>query len=150
MPLLQLGYLPWVSLFLAFSFGGYGLLRKKLPVDAFTGLLAETALLLPLALLYWCWFMPLPWAVQEAGQSTGWLLLAAGVVTTAPLLCFNAAAQRLQLSTLGFFQYIGPSMMFLLAVFVYGEPLDSHKLVMFLFIWAALVMFVVDALWHRR
>lgn len=74
------------------------------------------------------------------------LLIAAGVVTTAPLLCFTAAAQRIRYSTLGFFQYIGPSMMFILAVWVYGEPLATDKLVTFGIIWLALAIYSLDTL----
>lgn len=74
------------------------------------------------------------------------LLIAAGVVTTAPLLCFTAAATRLKLSTLGFFQYIGPSLMFILAVTLYGEALALDKMITFAFIWSALVLFSLDGL----
>ena len=74
------------------------------------------------------------------------LLIAAGAVTTAPLLCFTAAATRLKLSTLGFFQYIGPSLMFILAVTLYGEALAMDKLLTFACIWSALVLFSLDGL----
>jgi len=73
-------------------------------------------------------------------------LICAGIVTTAPLLCFTAAAKRIMFSTLGFFQYIGPSLMFVLAAAVYGEPLDNSKLVMFAFVWLALGLFSYDSL----
>ena len=74
------------------------------------------------------------------------LLLAAGVVTTAPLLCFTAAARRIMYSTLGFFQYIGPTLMFVLAVSLYEEPLEESRLVTFGFVWLALAVFSVDSL----
>ena len=70
----------------------------------------------------------------------------AGLVTTAPLLCFTAAAKRLNLSTLGFFQYLGPSIMFLLATFYYQEQIKSAELVTFIFIWAALALYSFDSL----
>jgi chloramphenicol-sensitive protein RarD len=78
------------------------------------------------------------------------LLVAAGIVTTVPLLFFTAAATRLRLSTLGFFQYLGPTLMFLLAVTFYGETVGRDKLVTFGFIWAALVLFTLDALYQQR
>ena len=76
--------------------------------------------------------------------------MAAGVVTTIPLLCFTGAATRLRLSTLGFFQYIGPTLMFLLAVPFYGEVPGKDKMVTFGFIWVALAVFIVDALYTQR
>ena len=77
-------------------------------------------------------------------------LIAAGIVTTVPLLCFTAAATRLRLSTLGFFQYIGPTLMFLLAVTFYGEKPGADKMVTFAFIWVALAIFVMDAIYTQR
>lgn len=74
------------------------------------------------------------------------LLVSAGIVATVPLLFFTAAAVRMRLSTLGFFQYLGPTLMFIIAVTLYGEPLGSDKMVAFGFIWAALALFIIDAL----
>ncbi|RCU45517.1 MULTISPECIES: EamA family transporter RarD [Corallincola] len=145
-PLLQLGTLPWVALTLASSFCLYGLIRKQIPVDALTGLLLETALLLPLALVYWA---NLDSASSDLSANTTYLntlLISAGVVTTLPLLCFAAAAKRMPLSTLGFFQYIGPSCMFLLAIGLYGEVLQLERLITFGFIWAGLALFTYDSL----
>ena len=86
----------------------------------------------------------------ENPWSLNLLLMAAGVVTTIPLLCFTGAATRLRLSTLGFFQYIGPTLMFLLAVTFYGEVPGKDKMVTFGFIWVALAVFIVDALYAQR
>lgn len=116
------GSLPIIALGLAFSFAFYGLVRKKIAVDAQTGMLFETLWLLPVAALYLFGIADSP--TSHMGQnpwSLNLLLMAAGVVTTIPLLCFTGAATRLRLSTLGFFQYIGPTLMFLLAVLFYGE-----------------------------
>lgn len=145
------GSVPWIALTLAGSFATYGALRKKLPFDSMTGLWLEVMLLLPVMLIYFTWF---------TGSATsnlllnGWqlnaLLVMAGVITTVPLLCFTAAAQRLRYSTLGFFQYIGPSLMFLLAVFIYGEPFLADKAVTFIIIWAALALYSYDALKTHR
>ena len=78
------------------------------------------------------------------------LIFAAGIVTTAPLLCFTAAARRIMYSTLGFFQYIGPTLMFILAVYLYGEPLEEARLITFAFVWLALAVFSADSIFHFR
>lgn len=149
--LVQLGSLPWIALVLASSFALYGLLRKKLPADAVGGLFVESLLLMPLALWYWWQFADSPYADLTANAlSLNLWLLAAGVVTTVPLLCFIAAARRLQLSTMGFFQYIGPSMTFAFGVFLYHEPFDQSRLFTFGFIWLALAVYSVDAWRHLQ
>ena len=145
------GSLPIIALGLAFSFAFYGLLRKKIAVDAQTGMLFETLWLLPVAAIYLFGIADSP--TSHMGQnswSLNLLLMAAGVVTTIPLLCFTGAATRLRLSTLGFFQYIGPTLMFLLAVTFYGEVPGTDKMVTFAFIWVALAIFVMDAIYTQR
>ncbi|MRS17406.1 EamA family transporter RarD [Enterobacteriaceae bacterium RIT691] len=145
------GSLPIIALGLAFSFAFYGLARKKIAVDAQTGMLVETLWLLPVAAIYL--FGIADSATSHMGQnpwSLNLLLMAAGVVTTIPLLCFTGAATRLRLSTLGFFQYIGPTLMFVLAVMFYGETPGADKMVTFAFIWAALAIFVMDAIYTLR
>nr|WP_318384897.1 EamA family transporter RarD [uncultured Enterobacter sp.] len=145
------GSLPIIALALAFSFALYGLIRKKIAVDAQTGMLIETLWLLPVAAVWL--FGIADSATSHLGQnawSLNLLLMAAGVVTTIPLLCFTGAATRLRLSTLGFFQYIGPTLMFLLAVTFYGEVPGADKMVTFAFIWIALAVFVMDALYTQR
>jgi chloramphenicol-sensitive protein RarD len=149
--LVALGSLPVVSLALAGSFGIYGLLRKKLHIDSFVALLIESSMMLPLAIMYWLLFIDSSTAnMLENNLDLNMLLIAAGVVTTAPLLCFTAAAKRLTLSTLGFFQYIGPSIMFVLATFYYQETLEPAKLFTFAAIWLALVIYSVDSLKSRK
>ncbi|EMH1202951.1 EamA family transporter RarD [Serratia marcescens] len=147
----QFGSLPIIGLGLAFSFAFYGLLRKKIAIDAQTGMLIETLWLLPVAAAYLFLFADSPTSHLSANPwSLNLLLVAAGIVTTVPLLCFTAAATRLRLSTLGFFQYLGPTLMFLLAVTFYGETVGQDKLVTFGFIWAALILFTLDALYTQR
>ncbi|MBH2617424.1 MULTISPECIES: EamA family transporter RarD [Serratia] len=147
----QFGSLPVIGLGLAFSFAFYGLLRKKIAIDAQTGMLIETLWLLPVAAAYLFLFADSPTSHLSANPwSLNLLLVAAGIVTTVPLLCFTAAATRLRLSTLGFFQYLGPTLMFLLAVTFYGETVGQDKLVTFGFIWAALILFTLDALYTQR
>lgn len=145
-----LGYLPWVALVLAISFSLYGLLRKKVAVDSLPGLFIETMMMLPLAVVYWVMLAGASSNMFTNGFDINVLLILAGVVTTAPLLCFTAAARRIQYSTLGFFQYIGPSIMFVLAVFFYNEPLDPARLLTFGFVWTALVIFCWDSLRHYQ
>jgi len=149
--IITFGAVPWVALALASSFAIYGAIRKRLPVDSISGLWLETALLAPIMLGYLMFF-----ANSSASDLTAnsWhlnlLLVAAGLVTTVPLLCFTAAAQRIRYSTLGFFQYIAPSMMFLLAVLAYGEPLEESKLITFIIIWGALALYTVDSVLQRQ
>jgi chloramphenicol-sensitive protein RarD len=149
--LVALGSLPVVSLALAGTFGIYGLLRKKMHIDSFVGLLIESGMMLPLGIIYWLFFIDSSTAnMLENSINLNMLLIAAGIVTTAPLLCFTAAAKRLTLSTLGFFQYIGPSIMFVLATFYYQEALEPAKLFTFTAIWLALIIYSVDSLRSRK
>ncbi len=141
-----IGSLPLISLALAGTFGIYGLLRKKLHVDSFIGLLVESILMLPIALIYWQLYVSSNTSnMFNNTLSLNSTLILAGVVTTAPLLCFTAAAKRLTLSTVGFFQYIGPSIMFILATVIYQEVLVIEKLITFAFIWAALFIYSFDS-----
>lgn len=145
------GSIPIVAIALAATFGFYGLLRKKIMVDAQTGLFIETLVLFPAAAIYLLWFAESP--TSHMLNNSLWLdflLFSAGIVTTIPLLCFAGAAKRLRLSTLGFFQYIGPSIMFILATVMYGEPFSMDKAITFAFIWSALIVFSLDGLKNNR
>ncbi|MEZ9073877.1 EamA family transporter RarD [Vibrio splendidus] len=149
--LIAFGSVPIVAIALAFSFGFYGLLRKKVSLEAQTGLFIETLVMLPLAATYLLFIADSPTSDFSMNpMQLNLLLVAAGVITTIPLLCFTGAATRLKLSTLGFFQYIGPSLMFLLAVLIYGEAFTSDKAITFAFIWGALVIFSFDGLRNNR
>ncbi len=149
--LVVFGSVPIVAFSLAITFGLYGLLRKKVGVNAQTGLFIETLVLVPAAAIYLLWIAD---SATSSMLANDWhlnlLLISAGIVTTLPLLCFTGAATKLKLSTLGFFQYIGPSLMFLLAVLVYGEAFSADKAITFAFIWSALVIFSVDGLTQGR
>jgi chloramphenicol-sensitive protein RarD len=140
------GQLPWIALVLATSFSIYGLLRKKVTVDSMPGLLIESCIMLPFALLYWLVMDTTSGNMLVNSFDLNVTLLLAGVVTTAPLLCFTAAARRIRYTTLGFFQYIGPSLMFLLAVMHYQEPLDTTRVVTFVCVWSGLLIYVYDSL----
>nr|WP_242523688.1 EamA family transporter RarD [Microbulbifer salipaludis] len=146
----QFGSLPLVALGVALTFGFYGLVRKKTPVDSLTGLTVETLFLLPLAVGFLFWTTsPTSNLLNNSWELNG-LLLLAGPITLTPLLLFNIAARRLNLSTLGFLQYLGPTIMFFLAVLLYNEPFDQAKLATFIFVWTALGFYSVDALMQRR
>jgi chloramphenicol-sensitive protein RarD len=137
---------PWIALILAFSFGTYGLVKKRANVDGTQSLAIETAFLTPVALGYLLW-------LGAAGEGTftsegaGHIaLLAGGGVTTAvPLMLFGVAAIRIPLATVGLLQYIAPVMQFLIGVLVYDEPMPAERLVGFALVWAALTVFAVDA-----
>jgi chloramphenicol-sensitive protein RarD len=142
----QFGSLPIIGLGLALSFALYGLVRKKIQVDAQSGMLIETLWLFPLAAIYLFGFADSATSHLSANaMSLNLKLVAAGIITTIPLMLFAAACARLRLSTVGFFQYLGPTLMFLLAVLFYGERLTPDKMVTFGFIWLALAVFIIDA-----
>lgn len=149
--LLLFGQLPWVALVLAFSFATYGVLRKKIKIDAVGGLFIETLWLAPIALFYLL-YLSNSGTLQflTEGVATSWLLVAAGIVTSVPLLAFAAGASRISLSLIGIIQYLGPSIAFLIAVFHYGEPMDLQRLVTFLCIWAGLLVFTVEGLAFQK
>jgi len=134
----------WLSLTLCFSFATYGLLRKIVSVDSLAGLTVETILLFPVALLWLLLGGSEGRPFLGAGGSETGLLISAGIVSTVPLLCFTAAARRLAYSTVGMLQFIAPTLQFLLAVAVYGEPFTSAHAVAFGCIWTALFLYVTS------
>jgi chloramphenicol-sensitive protein RarD len=149
---IQYGQFPWIAICLATSFGLYGLIRKVAPVSPLVGLAVETLLISLPAIGY---------LVYLDSQGTGsifrvslrldLLLVGCAPLTAVPLLFFTAGAKRLYLSTLGLMQYIGPSGMFLLAVFYYGEPFSNAQVWTFVMIWTALVIYSTDSvIYYRR
>jgi chloramphenicol-sensitive protein RarD len=134
----------WISLTLATSFALYGFLRKIVPVDALEGLSVESIFLTPLALAWLLWLQGHGESSFLQSRVTDALLILGGAVTAIPLLMFTAAAKRLPYSTLGFLQYIAPSLQFLLAVLVFGEPLTAAHVAAFGAIWAALAVFLFE------
>lgn len=145
------GQLPWIALVLAFSFGFYGLLRKKAKLASLPALGFETAVITPIALGYIIF-------LEAQGQgslfSVDWqttaLLLLAGVITAVPLLLFGAGANRINLSTIGILQYIAPTLQFLIGVYLYNEPFTQSRLIGFCIIWLALAIYATDSLLNRR
>ncbi|MEE9497347.1 MAG: EamA family transporter RarD, partial [Desulfobacterales bacterium] len=139
---IQYGKLPWISLYLAFSFGFYGLIRKVAPVGALIGLTVETLLLLLPALGYLIYFDTIGVGTFfRVNIKTDVLLLCAALITAPPLLFFTTGARRLHLSTVGILQYIAPSCTFLLAIFIYQEPFKMAQLWTFVLIWSALIIY---------
>jgi len=138
----RVGMVPVLSLTLALTFASYGLLRKTISVDGYSGLFFETLLMLPLFLGYLLW---LGWQGSGAfGTGSpardGWLLFG-GPITAIPLALFGVAVQRVRLATIGLMQYVTPTSQFLLAVLVYGEDFSSNHLAAFSLIWTGLVIY---------
>lgn len=147
---IRLGTFPWVALLLALSFGVYGLLRKRAPVDALAGLLAETTFLAPLAVAFL-----LARAASGAGAfgrapGPSILLALAGPITALPLVWFAVGVQRLRLSTMGLVQYVAPTLQFLLGVVLYREPFTRAHAVAFGLIWSSLVLYTWETLARAR
>jgi len=148
---LVLGRLPAVALVLALSFGAYGLVRKKVAVDAVVGLLVETLILLPFALLFFSYLVSKQKNIF--GSTTielDVLIVGLGLLTTMPLLFFGAAALRLTLTALGFFQYLAPTIVLVLAVTWYGEPFTTDRAVTFGLILTAVLLFSLEMMSHQR
>jgi chloramphenicol-sensitive protein RarD len=142
-----LGHPPYVSLVLALTFTGYGLIRKQVAAEAQTGLFVECLVLAPLALAYILWLGQTGAGHFLTRPSPTILLLLAGPVTVVPLMLFSWAARRLPLSTIGFLQFIGPTMGFVIGV-ANGERLTLLRMVSFGFIWAGVVVFALGA-WRK-
>lgn len=146
---LQTTGLPWPSLVVALSFGFYGLIRKTTKLESIEGLFLETSLVGPLAFGFL-----IVLGIQGQGLFTldaptrMLLLMAAGVITSLPLIWFACGARRLSYIAVGFFQYLAPTGHFLLAVFAFGEPFTVHHAVTFACIWTALAIFSVDRWRH--
>lgn len=145
----QNGAPPWISLALALTFGGYGLMRKTAQLGALEGLALETLLLFPVAVLYLA-------AIGWSGASTfaaaplpmQLLLAAAGPVTAVPLLLFAAAARRIPLSMLGLIQYVTPTLQLLVGVLIYREPFGQVQLIGYGAIWLALALYSLEGAWN--
>ena len=140
------GVVPWVALFLAVSFTVYAAIRKRVVIGGMPGLFVETVLLLPFALIWFGYLFSSSQMVFATGDSTIrlWLLMA-GPVTVLPLLCFALAARRLSLTTVGFMQFLAPTLQFGTGIY-YGEILTTAHLICFTFIWTAVAFFIIDAL----
>jgi chloramphenicol-sensitive protein RarD len=141
----QAGQLPWIALVLAASFGSYGLLRKVAVLGALEGLTLETLLLAPAALIALLW-----WLSQGRGSfpapdaATNLWLIGVGPLTAIPLLLFAAGARRISMTTLGLLQYLGPTIQFLLGVWIFHEPFTAKRGIGFALIWLGLLAYSAD------
>ncbi len=142
---------PWVALVLAFSFGTYGLAKKKADVGAVESLTFETAAIAPFALAFLLWLeLSGRGTLGTEGPGHALLLSTTGIVTAVPLLCFGAAATRLPLVQIGLLQYLTPFFQLGIGVLVYDEVMPPGRWVGFALVWAALLVFTVESLRHRR
>lgn len=146
------GKLPWISLILAITFGLYALLKKKAKLESMPALTIETMMVFPFALGYLLYAM-------ETGEGTPFfpssiltssLLIISGLVTAIPLFWFGKSAQVIPLSTLGFIQYLTPTLQLLLGVFIYGETFGIEYLICFIFVWGGLVCYTISILKGKR
>jgi chloramphenicol-sensitive protein RarD len=149
--ILTLGIFPWISLVLAFTFGLYGLVRKTMRVESLPGLFFETSTLSVPAVAYLGWlFLTGTSGMGSLGPGIDLMLVGAGAVTSLPLLAFAFSTRRLRLVTVGILQYIAPTCMFLLGVFVYGEPFTRAHLITFACIWAGVALYSAESMLLAR
>ncbi|RXT02306.1 EamA family transporter RarD [Ammoniphilus sp. CFH 90114] len=142
----EFGKIPWVAFSLALTFAFYGLAKKLTKVDSMISLALETTIVAPLAILYLSF---LQWngsgALGTVTMGEHFLLFGAGIVTALPLLWFAQAAKRISLTTIGFIQYLSPSIGLLLGIFLYKEPFTTAHIISFSFIWAALLLYSISS-----
>ena len=147
----EVGQFPWLGLSLAASFGIYGLLKKISPTPPLSGLMVEALILLPASIAYLAYLMSIgEWTFGHHGAGHVILVVLMGLVTAVPLVLFAVSAQSIPLSTLGLMQYITPTMQFLLGVLAFREPMSTARWIGFGIVWAALVLFTIDALRNAR
>ncbi|MCY1106313.1 EamA family transporter RarD [Shouchella clausii] len=142
------GHIPWASFGMALTFCLYGFIKRAAPLSATGGLFIETLLVVPVALCYFAFFTAYP--LTSFAPLTIALLVGAGVVTAVPLLLFSYGAKRISFSLIGFLQYVAPTLMLLLGIFVFGEPFSIVQFFAFFFIWVGLVVFTSSRLLGHR
>lgn len=145
---LETGRLPWVAVALTLSWGFYAFFKKQLPVGPNQGFMLEVMILTPPALGYLV-YMSATGGTHFHGADV-WLLMGCGVVTAVPLIVYSNGAKLLRLSTIGILQYIAPTMIFLIAVFVFGEEFGQARMIAFPMIWAALVIYSIPLIRQVR
>ena len=139
------GRLPWIALGLAGTFGIYGALKKQINLPAIPGLLMETALLLPLTLIYLTWLYQSAPAMLFSSPKFLIIAIISGPLTALPLILFGNATTRVPLTWLGVMQYLAPTLQFILGVWVFNEPLGNVRKIGFAIVWSALIIFTIDA-----
>jgi len=146
----QLGHFPWIAPSLALSFGFYGYLRKLTPVDSLDGLTVETVLLFPLTLgLIVYWYMQGTAALPSTDRLLDGLIVLGGALTAIPLALFAAGAQRVRMTTLGFMQYVSPTVTLLIATVLLGEAFTLANALTFVFVWGGIVLVSLDGRFRR-
>lgn len=150
--LVSIGQLPWISLVLAFAFALYGVVRKHCSIEGINGMTIETIWLLPFALAWISWqSLEQPSSLDfGTDQTVTLLLIGSGFLSALPLVLFTMAAQRIDLSVVGFIMYINPTMQFLIGVFVLEEAYPPQRIVTFIIIWFALLLFTVGLVKQRK
>ncbi|MGB5849205.1 MAG: EamA family transporter RarD [Ignavibacteriaceae bacterium] len=138
------GQFPWISLYLAGTWGTYGLLRKKSPLNSVEGLTLETTLLSVPAIIYLAYLTMSNTGSFTTDLPTSLLLIGSGITSGLPLLVFIIGARMINLSLIGILQYIYPTLIFIVGAYIYGEPLSEAKMIGFMFIWSALIIYTVD------
>jgi chloramphenicol-sensitive protein RarD len=147
--IIKLGSAPCIALLLAFSFGFYGLIRKIMRVSSFVGLFTETSLIAPFALGYLI-YLGFSNSLDLSFDATIFLAALSGPVTVIPLLLFANAALRIRLTTLGFIQYLSPTITLSLAILVYNEPLSISRIVTFVLIWLSLIFVITNSFIQKQ
>jgi len=142
--------IPWISFFLAIDFSIYGLVRKQVQVEAISGLFIETLLLVPLAVIFYITTDNLQISYDITHLNLVYLMMGLGIISTIPLILFNIATRLIRYSTIGFIQYIEPTIVFFLAVYFFNEPLTETRLITFICIWIALALFCYDGYRHEK
>ncbi|MGW8023014.1 EamA family transporter RarD [Staphylococcus xylosus] len=140
---LKIGVFPGISLLLAGSFGIYGLIKKLIPIDAISSITIECIVTAPAGFIY-LWYIWHHGGLTFGMNVSSFWLLFSGAVTAVPLILFSAGARRIPLSLTGFIQYIGPTLMFLIGIFLFKEPFDLDQLITFVFIWIGIIIYSIS------
>ena len=145
------GQFPWISLYLATTWGFYGLLRKQSPLSSIEGLTLETAVLSIPAIVYHIYLISTGSVSFFIDLPTGFLLVGTGLISGLPLMIFITGARIINLSLIGILQYIYPTLIFVIGYFIYHEPLTEAKIIGFIFIWIAIFLYTLESgLFHRK
>ncbi|WP_367121288.1 EamA family transporter RarD [Staphylococcus capitis] len=140
---IKIGEFPFVSIMLALSFGVYGLLKKIVHIDAISSIAIECIVTAPAGIIYVIYLWQQHHMTFGFNMSSFWLVFS-GAVTAIPLILFSAGAKRMPLSLTGFIQYVGPTIMFILGIFVFKEKFDVHQLITFIFIWIGIILYSIS------
>lgn len=140
---IKIGEFPFVSIMLALSFGVYGLLKKIIHIDAISSIAIECIVTAPAGIIYVIYLWQQHHMTFGFNMSSFWLVFS-GAVTAIPLILFSAGAKRIPLSLTGFIQYVGPTIMFILGIFVFKEKFDVHQLITFIFIWIGIILYSIS------